>query len=59
MSPQNQIAEEQAALWNGHSGQAWTEAQELMDGMLQPFKDHLLAAISVRLLVMVFPLGFD
>jgi SAM-dependent methyltransferase len=46
MSPQNQIAEEQAALWNGHSGQAWTEAQELMDGMLQPFKDHLLAAIS-------------
>lgn len=46
MSRKNQIAEEQAALWNGHSGQVWTEAQELMDGMLKPFEDHLLAAVS-------------
>jgi SAM-dependent methyltransferase len=34
---------EQAALWNGRSGRAWVEAQALLDRMLQPFEDLLLA----------------
>lgn len=40
-----QTAEEQAALWNGTSGQAWVEGQQLLDQVLGPFQDLLMDAI--------------
>lgn len=33
---------EYTAIWNGHAGRAWVEAQELLDDTLRPF-EHLLA----------------
>jgi ubiquinone/menaquinone biosynthesis C-methylase UbiE len=39
---------EQEALWNGPAGHAWVAAQELMDGILKPFQDLLVDAVSVR-----------
>lgn len=41
------IVDEQTALWNGASGRAWVESQEVLDGVLQPFEDLLLDAIPV------------
>lgn len=37
--------EEQATLWNGTAGQAWVRAQALLDAMLQPVEDHLIAQL--------------
>lgn len=39
---------EQSALWNGAAGQAWVDAQELMDGILKPFEDVLVDAVAAR-----------
>jgi len=39
---------EQSALWNGPAGRAWVEAQELMDGILKPFENLLVEAVSVH-----------
>lgn len=36
--------EQQAALWNGDAGHAWVEAQEVLDQMLEPFVEPLVAA---------------
>lgn len=44
MEEQKRIAEEQAALWNGRAGQAWVDAQEVLDRMFQPFEAPLLEA---------------
>jgi SAM-dependent methyltransferase len=38
--------DEQAKLWNGSAGCAWVEAQALLDRILQPFEDVLVAAVS-------------
>ncbi len=38
--------DEQAKLWNGSAGCAWVEAQALLDRVLQPFEDVLVAAVS-------------
>jgi SAM-dependent methyltransferase len=38
--------DEQAKLWNGTAGCAWVEAQALLDRILQPFEDVLVAAVS-------------
>jgi SAM-dependent methyltransferase len=35
----------QAALWNGHSGHAWVEAQVTLDSMFQPLEALLLEAV--------------
>ncbi len=35
----------QAAFWNGHSGRAWVEAQEVLDQMFKPFEDLLVEAV--------------
>ncbi|MGE8250846.1 MAG: class I SAM-dependent methyltransferase, partial [Stenotrophomonas bentonitica] len=35
----------QHALWNGPAGEAWVDAQRLLDQMFAPLADHLLAAI--------------
>ncbi|HEY7638230.1 MAG TPA: class I SAM-dependent methyltransferase [Steroidobacteraceae bacterium] len=37
---------DQAPRWNGSSGCAWVEAQQLLDRTLQPFEDLLVAKIS-------------
>jgi SAM-dependent methyltransferase len=36
----------QMALWNGVSGRAWVDSQELLDGVLQPFEDLLVQAVA-------------
>lgn len=48
MDAMNQTANEQVTLWNGPSGRAWVEAQELLDAMFQPFEDLLVEAASAR-----------
>lgn len=35
--------QDQAALWNEASGRTWVELQAVLDRMLQPFADHLIA----------------
>ena len=37
---------EQAALWNGRSGRAWVDEQELLDAVLAPFEDLLVEAVG-------------
>ena len=37
---------EQAALWNGVGGRAWVEEQALLDGMLEPFQELLVAEVG-------------
>ena len=39
---------EQAKLWNGSSGHAWVDAQDLLDRVLQPFEDLLLREVDAR-----------
>lgn len=46
MNQPRKNAEEQAALWNGSAGQSWVAAQELLDGMLEPF-ERLLVDVAV------------
>lgn len=38
-----QAQDEQTKLWNGPAGRAWVQAQDILDKMLQPFEDALLA----------------
>jgi SAM-dependent methyltransferase len=45
MSVRNQAADEQATLWNGTSGHAWVEGQQLLDQVLGPFEDLLMDAM--------------
>jgi ubiquinone/menaquinone biosynthesis C-methylase UbiE len=37
---------EQAALWNGLAGRGWVEEQALLDQLLEPFQDLLVAAVG-------------
>jgi len=39
---------EQEQLWNGPSGQAWVESQELLDGTFRPFEELLVEAAAAR-----------
>jgi SAM-dependent methyltransferase len=38
--------DDQALLWNGPAGQAWVDAQQLLDETLKPFEDLLVAEVS-------------
>jgi len=38
--------EDQAALWNGAAGQAWVDAQGVLDHMFQPFERHLAERVA-------------
>ena len=40
------INDEQTKLWNGLAGRAWVEAQDLLDGMFQPFQEMLVDIVS-------------
>ncbi|MGF1627486.1 MAG: class I SAM-dependent methyltransferase [Alphaproteobacteria bacterium] len=42
------INDEQSALWNGPAGQAWVEAQAVLDRTLQPFEDLLVEPLGAR-----------
>jgi SAM-dependent methyltransferase len=44
METTRQIADEQTKLWNGPAGQAWVDAQALLDQILAPFVEPLVEA---------------
>jgi ubiquinone/menaquinone biosynthesis C-methylase UbiE len=46
MDPEHKSSDEQEKLWNGVSGNAWVDEQELIDRVLQPFADLLIEGIS-------------
>lgn len=48
MGDQHSTAVEQAKLWNTTSGQAWVEGQQLLDRLLQPFEDVLMAEVRAE-----------
>jgi SAM-dependent methyltransferase len=45
MDVAHQTDDEQTTLWNGRAGQAWVEAQELLDQMYKPLEDLLVDAV--------------
>jgi len=45
MEVTQQIAAEQANLWNGPAGRAWVESQVLLDRMFKPFEDLLVSTV--------------
>jgi SAM-dependent methyltransferase len=46
MEGNDRVDSEQAALWGGRAGQAWVEAQGLLDGMFRPFVALLEGAVA-------------
>jgi ubiquinone/menaquinone biosynthesis C-methylase UbiE len=46
MNVTRQTDDAQTKLWNGPSGHAWVETQELLDAMFKPFEDLLVEAVS-------------
>ena len=42
------MAENQTTLWNGASGHAWVDAQQVLDQMFKPFEVRLAATVSAR-----------
>lgn len=42
----SQANSEQAAAWNGIGGRAWVDEQALLDQMLEPFEDLLVAEVA-------------
>lgn len=49
--------DEQAKLWNGTSGQAWVEAQPVLDGMFKPLTDRLIGEFPERWAGQVLDIG--
>jgi ubiquinone/menaquinone biosynthesis C-methylase UbiE len=48
MSSEQKRDGEQAKIWNGTSGNAWVDEQELIDRLLQPFADLLIEALLAK-----------
>jgi SAM-dependent methyltransferase len=46
MADQLQTADEQHKFWNGPTGEAWAQEQQLLDQMLKPFEELLLEALQ-------------
>ena len=46
MTDSSGVGAEQARLWNGPSGHAWVESQELLDHVLKPFEALLVDAVT-------------
>ena len=57
MDTSEQSNSEQAALWNGSSGRVWVEEQELLDQMLAPFEDLLVAEVAATAARRVLDVG--
>jgi len=49
--------DDQRALWNGVAGHAWVDAQQVLDGMLQPFEDLLVDAVAAGAPLHVLDVG--
>lgn len=47
----------QAAQWNGPSGQAWVDAQHLLDPLLKPFERPILEAVAAASAARVLDVG--
>ena len=47
----------QHALWNGEAGEAWVEAQALLDRMFQPFEEMLVEAAMVQPAARILDVG--
>jgi len=45
MTISNDVADAQAALWNGPAGHAWVDGQVLLDRLYLPFQERLLEAV--------------
>jgi SAM-dependent methyltransferase len=50
-------SDEQKALWNGTAGQAWVDAQALLDQMFRPFEELLAATVRARAATSVLDIG--
>lgn len=50
-------AEGQAALWNGRAGQAWIDAQVMLDRMFQSFEERLVEAVRGQAAKRVLDVG--
>jgi SAM-dependent methyltransferase len=49
--------DEQTKLWNGPSGRAWVDAQEVLDQLFKPLEDILVAAVSTASATSVLDVG--
>ncbi len=49
--------DEQARLWNGPSGCAWVDAQDVLDQMFKPFEDLLVEVVSAAAAGRVLDVG--
>lgn len=49
--------EDQQTLWNGSAGQAWVDAQTLLDDMFRPFENLLADAVSAASARQVLDIG--
>ncbi len=47
-APSPNPGEDQAQIWNGAAGRAWVEGQAMMDQMLHPFQERLVAATAAH-----------
>lgn len=45
MSNEPRVYDDQEQLWNGSAGRAWIEAQDILDGLFQPFEERLVQAV--------------
>jgi SAM-dependent methyltransferase len=48
MKDANKITDNQAAFWNGIAGNAWVDAQALLDSMFKPFENMLVDAMITQ-----------
>jgi SAM-dependent methyltransferase len=57
MAASDDTGNDQARLWNGTSGRAWVETQELLDQMFRPLEDLLVRAVTARAARRVLDIG--
>jgi ubiquinone/menaquinone biosynthesis C-methylase UbiE len=46
MDPAREVADEQMALWNGRSGNAWVDLQAALDQLFLPFEHMMVEAVA-------------
>lgn len=57
MNQPHQGDSEQARMWNGPSGRAWIDLQELLDRTYQPFEDLMVQEVAARSPAAVLDVG--